>query len=110
MLVTAAELIASIRGLLESQEPLPERISSLTAYSESFDQWYGEHKEELEKMSPSREAVELLELHNQLISAAEGWLKDVGAEIGIHRKKGKGIMAYTDILPKRVSRYQTKKG
>lgn len=109
MAPTTAELIDDVRRLLATDAPLDERIVAMDGYSERFALWYDSQAIESDAAEIVR-AQELLNLHNQLVERAQEWLKEAGQELGKQRAKGRGIMAYTDVLPKRLSQYRPKKG
>ena len=109
MAVTTSSLVKRIETLLVSTDSLDDRIEQLKIYTKDFDGWYALLLEQ-GSTENSDDINHLLDLHNELIKVATEWLKDVGYALGAHKKKGKVIMAYADILPKKISRYKPKKG
>lgn len=109
MPVTPEDLILCAEALIQSTDPIADRIVKIESYSKDFDLWYASIEAGIGK-EHAKVVEKLLALHNELISAAEVWLKEAGKDIGKHKQKSKVIMAYADVLPKRVSRYRTKKG
>jgi hypothetical protein len=53
---------------------------------------------------------ELLKLHKQVLHIGEQLILDTSDERKALRKRGKGIMAYIDVLPRRVSVTGKRKG
>ena len=109
MTVTTEELIFCAEMLIKSPEPLSQKIEQIERYSKDFDVWYATFEEQVSKEDAPL-VEKLLVLHNELISTAEVWLHEAGKEIGKQKQKSKVIMAYADVLPKRVSRRWPKKG
>lgn len=103
------DLVAQARELLRGGSPLEELIEKLERYSEDFDLWYASSRERIEA-GLFKEADNLLTLHDELIDKAQDWLRQAGADLAKHKVRGKGILAYTDVLPKRISVRRTRKG
>jgi hypothetical protein len=89
-----------------------EFVEKVAAYSAAFEAWGKENPDVLKgKVSAEADSLRALaEVHAKIIDFAEEIKRQTGRELGEQRKKGKGIMAYTDILPKRISMSGTKKG
>lgn len=104
------ELRALALSVIEPNLDIDSLIDRIQHYSESFEVWYGEHRAELEAFENSTEIRELLDLHNQVLGFAETALKGTSNEIIKLKLKGKGLLAYTDILPRRISITRTRKG
>ncbi len=104
-----SKLMEQVRDLLHEGRPLPDLIEKLDRYSQDFDVWYAGHRDRLEA-GDLPEADALLALHNELIDKAQTWLRQTGAELSNHKVRGKGILAYTDLLPKRISVRRVRKG
>ena len=98
-------------ALLEGEEkaaelPVDQLIDRVEGYAEDFSVWFEEHQEYfLEKdphtLEPKMKA--LLELHKQVLFIAERLLTDTSQERRELKRRGKGIMAYLDVFPRRVS-------
>lgn len=100
------ELQSLAQKLLTEELQTAEFIELLNDYSEAFEVWYP-------SIDPKNNAPDiraLLDLHSALVEKAQGVLKSAGAEIAKLNIKGKGIRAYTDILPKRISTTKVQKG
>ncbi len=102
-------LIIQAQELLQEGRALPELIEKLERYSEDFDLWYASSRDQLEA-GQLPEADVLLAVHNEVIEKAQHWLKQAGTELSKHKVRGKGILAYTDVLPKRISVRRVRKG
>ena len=90
-----------------------EFIEKIAQYSAAFAAWGAAHADILsgkQKPSDEKQFRLLAETHSKIIDRAEALKGETGKDLNQLRKKGKGIMAYTDILPKRISMSGTKKG
>lgn len=104
---TAALLVLAEAALAPGESPdvVTDRI---VAYTEAFDRWYS-------VATPSIEAgdaaplggIELLRQletrHAAVMDLAQEIMRRTDAEVKGLRRKGKGMVAYTDTLPKRIS-------
>jgi hypothetical protein len=116
------QLIALARSILKEQEACGEDLSEgeeeppastvdelidrVEGYAEDFSVWFEAHKEyflEKEASGLEPQMKELLELHKRVLFVAEKLLTDTSQERKALKKRGKGIMAYLDVLPRRVS-------
>lgn len=89
----------------ESADIIADRIA---AYTEAFDRWYS-------AACPSIEAGDAVPLgglallreleirHAAVMDLAQEIMRRTDVELKGLRRKGKGIVAYTDTLPKRIS-------
>lgn len=85
---------------------MEDQTARIEAYSEAFSRWYAENpnpteSEQLERLS--RHHTEILEKVAELRELTSIDLRNL-------KKKGKGILAYTDVLPKRISFGRKRKG
>ncbi|NMC63805.1 MAG: hypothetical protein GYA55_11635 [SAR324 cluster bacterium] len=62
------------------------------------------------KLDSRADLVELLEKHNKVLRITMDLREDTSRAIRELKKRGKGIMAYTDIYPKKISLGSQKKG
>ncbi|MBN8547823.1 MAG: hypothetical protein J0M12_00760 [Deltaproteobacteria bacterium] len=93
--------------------PGDEFLEKIAAYSAAFEAWASKNSEVLSgTRKPENEDTfrTLAAAHAKLMEHAEALKRKTGKDLSDLRKKGKGIMAYTDILPKRISISGTKKG
>ena len=88
-----------------------ETLEGIVRYSEAFEKWadefLGPHKDVL--ASKRAELKELQVLHAQVIARAEQLKSRVSQAMRKLKKKGKGILAYTDTFPKRIGSMRPRK-
>ncbi len=87
-------------------------VELLGEYSVAFDAWYGKYQADLPsaKGSPWEAALkELKHKHEAVLSVAKKNQGEIKAQLRKLKKKGKGILAYTDRLPKRVTTTRPRK-
>lgn len=82
-----------------------ERLKYLEAYTQAFDLWFEHSGSE----DPARLA-ELEERHVRILELAEGLRDSTNSELRAHHRRGKGILAYADVLPKSISRSKPRQG
>lgn len=104
-----------------SAHPLPEgvprgerdlRIDAVEKYTSAFDRWFQHHGAALAALPETERATlsSLVKLHERILTLAESMRESTAVDIRHLKAKGKGIMAYVDTLPKRISRGPTRKG
>lgn len=103
---TAQLLLLADSALLpgESAATVTERIVS---YSDAFDRWYSEAKPYLDAGDvDSVGGADLLhtlnERHGQVMELTRGLMERTDAETKGLRRKGRGLLAYTELLGKQV--------
>lgn len=106
------QLIDLAKTLLnfEGQEDL--RLEMLEQYCAEFAEWFADNRELLEA-NDNIDVDKLRELeceHNKVLELAKSWQGAVAGDLRKLKVKGKGIIAYTDILPKRLSQMRPTKG
>lgn len=104
---TTQNLIQLADVIFEADIPLEEVLNRLDAYATLFDVWYAAHSD---KLSSDAEVALLEERHHKVIECAAELLKGTSAELAKLKLKGKGILAYTDTLPKKISFRRPRKG
>lgn len=109
---------AELKAVLQAaNEVLDERdpqlaLDKLAAYVESFGQW---SEGELQERGASRTTVEreelgvLLQKHTAVMQRGEELRAQLAGEMKQLKVRGKGIMAYLDILPKQLNMFTRKK-
>ncbi|MCB0333183.1 MAG: hypothetical protein KDD55_06760 [Bdellovibrionales bacterium] len=101
---------------LEDGLSIDECITSIEAYSQAFHPWYEEHKDAFDEDAPGNMSFErsslerLLKLHTAVLAKAESLQKGTTQDMVALRGRRKGMMAYIDTLPKRLSTRRTRKG
>ena len=96
----------------ESPATITERI---VGYSDAFDRWYSGAKPLIDVgASAARGGVELLreleEFHAKVMARAKEVLVRTELDSKGLRQRGKGMVAYTDILPKQISTKKLPRG
>lgn len=98
------------RELLSGELSEEELIAGYERYSDGMDRWLESTLKSMERgvgAPAGADAQELLALHQEVLERAKDLKDSVRKELLELKAKGKGLMAYTDQLPKRVS---TRKG
>lgn len=93
--------------------PTDVLIEKLEEYTQAFEAWSAAHKDILSGAKKPADEVEFLNLaalHARVVEVAEQKKESAGKDLREAQTRGKGIMAYIDILPKRISIAGTKKG
>lgn len=87
-----------------------EFIDSIEAYAQRFEEWFEVNKTELTPEMADNQAInDLIRIHANILDIAKSEQLQNSKNFWLHKEKARGIMAYTDILPKKVSISRTKK-
>lgn len=112
--MSTAELLRRAQEALAAHNvSSDEFIDKVAAYSTAFEAWRATNSDILKGEKPPQDEAEFRALagaHAKLVDHLTALKARTGKDLGDLRKKGKGIMAYTDILPKRISISGTRKG
>lgn len=83
-------------------------LERIQVYFDAFE----EFRPSLEnmKLDSRTDLVQLLEKHNKVLRVTMELREDTSRAIRELKKRGKGIMAYTDVYPKKISLGSQKKG
>ncbi len=104
---TTADLLALASDALAGTAlPPDEFLNKVAAYAESFEIWKLSHSQELSGSIPAANLPEfqsLAEAHAKIVDRVEELKSKTEFDLKHIKRKGKGIMAYTDTLPKRIS-------
>lgn len=102
------KLIELADRALEANLRSSEAPELIEAYAEAFSKWESGHK----KLGSADEArlKELSAKHAALIGRLATMKEATAGDIRRLKLKGKGILAYTDILPKKISVTRKRKG
>ncbi|MCI5064308.1 hypothetical protein MRY87_01135 [bacterium] len=107
LLATARKVLAEEERTSEERLALLEEYSSLLEESSSaFERYHGgavheSHREKLE---------ELNRLHGLVLRRAQGIQGELLTEMKSVRTRGKALLKYIDVLPKRISSRRERKG
>jgi hypothetical protein len=101
-------LLALAEEALTPCDNLDTATERIVAYTEAFDRWYSLAKPYFdvgdEEPLGGLELLKKLEArHGEVIALAEAAMDRTEADAKGLRRKGKGMVAYTDNLPKRIS-------
>lgn len=111
---TPADLLKRADEVLKAfQESSPDAVDRLEQYIAAFDALYGEGGAELESadIGASEEDLRrLANLHAEILELAGSAKEEVNHSLRSLRTKGKGLRAYTDHYPKRISTIRPRKG
>jgi len=106
-------LTSLAKQILENDNPVDSKISLMEEYTTRFDKWFENSQELFESgQLPTDPAIlqELLRVHDVLMKKAEELKLGVVRDRMDLKKKSEGIMAYLDILPKKLSVTKMRKG
>ncbi len=84
-----------------------DAVEYVEAYVEAFDTWA-----ELEELGPADQelGIRIADQHATIMMLLESAKGEVAAALVDLREKGKGLRAYTDAFPRRISTMKPKKG
>lgn len=95
--------------ILEHNEPSDEALELLERYVGIFGVWYDQYQNH--PLNTTAEALQKLsESHGMILDCARRWKLDTAGSLAANRRKGKGMRAYVDTLPRRISFKRTRKG
>ena len=103
---TADLLALASEALAATELPADEFLNKVAGYAEAFEIWKLGHSQELSGAIPEDGRAEfesLAELHAKIVDRVAELKSKTEQDLKHIRRKGKGIMAYTDTLPKRIS-------
>lgn len=109
---TVDALISQADELLAETSP-EEALPKLEAYAADFDAWFERYQKSVDSGSPlaDKSALEeLLTRHEKVVDLTSRMQDTFPEEMKKLKQKGKGILAYTDTLPKKISFTKTRKG
>jgi hypothetical protein len=106
--------VGELLGLAEAVLTLTDegsRIAAVEKYADAFAEWYQAGEGPDGPGACGRAELEgLAERHAQVVACVQALLAETAADMGGFHKKARGIMAYTDLLPKRISVAKLRKG
>lgn len=111
----SSKALPQIQDLIDlAQAALAQNLSQLesleraAAYSEAFQHWIESNPkfDELELTA----LQELNNLHATILDGAQKLQEQTSADLRTLRTRAKGILAYADVLPRRISTLRVKKG
>ena len=108
-----AELIALGQEILSVSDNPDLVVEKVAQYVSEFESWNLAHKSLLAGGASAQQIQEfkaLAGVHAKVLDLAEKLKAQTRDSLKGLRKKGKGIMAYTDILPKSISMSGSRKG
>lgn len=88
-------------------------IDALERYSLAFDEWFVQNQSELANNPDplyNSQIDKLVQLHERLVNIVTDEQSEHPEAIRKLKHKGRGIMAYTDIFPKRLSMRRPRQG
>ena len=105
--------IIDLATLLLSEKNSEEFVQKLESYSQAFGDWFSAYQESAARGEPintPEDLERLLEVHEKLVEESDKMHGTLPDEMAKLKLKGKGILAYTDTLPKKISFTKAKKG
>ena len=89
-------------------------LEKLDAFIEAFSVWEKDWASRVASTPKDKELAaigrEVAVLHGEVLRLAGLMKESIGTSLRSLRKKGKGLIAYADHLPKRISTIRTRKG
>jgi hypothetical protein len=113
MLKNIQQLIEMADRILTEDNLSDELIDQIADYSAHFGKWYAVYKDSFVQDDDSNVAGELETLllkHEQVIGRVEDLQGQTSGDLKEFRQRAKGILAYVDVLPKRISFSKKRKG
>lgn len=110
--ITIAELCDLARAALTHNDFEDSAIAAFEDYCKNFNEWQAHRalEKELATSLESSETAVLAQLHDQILKRAETLFRATAGQLQNFQIKAKGIMAYVDILPKKISVTKHRKG
>jgi hypothetical protein len=109
-----SNLTALATEILSGQGDIDKSILLLNQYCEDLSRWYEQNEARLRagNLAPGEEEAlaELDRLHGRVLEFGAGLQSRCSADLIDFRRKARGIMAYTDTLPKRISIARKRQG
>ena len=103
---------ASVLELLTDKDPAA--LDAIDSYIESFTQWHAGWKARLSEHPADKElkavGAEVAKQHSEVLRLAGELKESIAASLRSLKRKGKGLIAYSDKLPKRISTIRPRKG
>ncbi len=107
MLMEIEKLIELAEHTLEEGLEPPEKLARIESYFDAFELFAPRLKEE--KFEENELRI-LLAKHEAVMRMTSSFRDDTSKELRTLRKRGRGIIAYMDILPRKISMITNKKG
>lgn len=108
------DLIADIKAGQTDGRGIDQQLDIIEIYAEKFSQWFESDGERITAVANAGEEQpeidQLLADHTAISDYARQLLEKTSLEQRDARRKGKGVLAYLDILPKRLSVTRARKG
>ena len=101
-----AALLAIADQILSGKDQADQAVDLLEHYSNGLDDFLQQFESKgLEESSQIRreEILELAEKHRQIIEYAERFKAVTGDQIKSLKRRGEGLIAYTDTLPRKIA-------
>jgi hypothetical protein len=105
-----AALIAKAEEILAADPASRELVVQVETYAELFEQWQFAVGDNLAASLASPEGTSLVRVHAAVLARAKTVQGEVAIALKGLRKRGKGILAYTDSLPKSIATIKPRKG
>jgi len=102
-------LICRGQDVLAADPTSGELLVKFDLYTELFEKWHA-GVDDLAQALSLPEGVELLDVHAAVLERAQEVQGEVAKALKGLRCRGKGILAYTDTLPKRIGTIRPLKG
>lgn len=100
--------------LAEKALALPEgdeQLEVIEDYVERFGLWFEENRDRFEEDGFNRDVLEkLLSSHTEVMSKVQVLMTSTSDKLTALHRKARAILAYTDVLPKKISVSRSRKG
>lgn len=107
------ELVALADEVLARPVVDDASVELIERYSQTFGEWFSKNEKLIRENDPGlnrSDLEQLLSRHEAVVDMSEQLQAQYPEDLKKLRQRGKGLMAYTDMLPKRISYKQTKEG
>ncbi|MCO6431795.1 MAG: hypothetical protein J5J00_13130 [Deltaproteobacteria bacterium] len=107
------ELIRLADEVLADTKASDEGLERLENYCKSFDLWFAASEQLIRSKDPaidSHQVNVLLTKHERIAELAQRLQDEIPGELRKLKQRGKGILAYTDLLPKKISYIKPREG
>ena len=102
-------LIQLANNALKQDQEAEQTLVAIERYTEAFTTWYRENETRLSTLNKDQ-LLDLEGKHETLLELARHLQGAVQGDMRTLKSKAKGIMAYEDVFPRRISISRDKKG
>ncbi len=101
------QLATALLATSISDDEIPLMVENYVA---AIDAWFKQVGDQLPQVLAEGQGGEFLALHGRVLQHAQSASRDVSSQLRGLMKHGKGILAYTDTMPKQLGVSRPRKG